>query len=76
MSALERSFAGVAFMMCANRKGSRTRGCIFTRNLLALVAPRFTRQAAARGAASAHFLAFEFGGISATSHDGHVFTAW
>src|SRR6266702_4868477 len=75
--ALERSFAGMTFVMRANRrKSARTWGCVITRNLLALVAPRFTRPAAARGAASANFLAFEVGGVSATSHDAAMFAAW
>src|SRR6266702_3818205 len=65
VSALERSFAGMTFVMRADRKKSaRIRGCIITRNLLALVASRFTRPAAARGEASA------------TSHDAAMFAAW
>jgi hypothetical protein len=75
--ALERSFAGVTFVMRATRaKRACTRGCIFTRNLLAVVESRFTRPAAARHDAFANFLAFETGGIFAASHDAAVFAAW
>lgn len=84
MSALERSLAGMTFVMRANRgdanrrdrRSARTRVRSIARNLLALVASRFTRPAAARGMAAANFLAFEFGRISATSHDALVLAAW
>jgi hypothetical protein len=75
--ALDRAFAGMTFVMCAKgRKSVRARDCSIARNFLALVAPRFTRPAAARGGASANFLTFEFGGISATSHGPPMFAAW
>ena len=75
--ALERTLAGVTFVMrAARRKCARTRLCIFTRNLLAVVASRFTRPTAARHDASANFFAFETGGVFATSHDAAVFAAW
>ena len=75
--ALERTFAGVTFVMCAaRRKCARIRVSIFTRNQLAVVASRFTRPAAARHVAFARFLALEIGGVLATSHDATVFTAW
>ena len=75
--ALERTLAGVTFVMrAARRKCARIRVCIFTRKLLAVVASRFTRPAAARHDTSAKFLAFEIGGVSATSHDAAVFAAW
>ena len=76
MLALERTLAGVTFMMCAARgECTRTRVSIFTRNPLAVVASRFTRPAAARHDASAYFLASEIGGVFATSHDAAVFAA-
>jgi hypothetical protein len=74
--ALERTLAGVTFVMRATReKRARTRGCIFTRNPLAVVASRFTRPAAARHDASANFLAFEVGGVFAAGHGAAVFAA-
>ena len=77
MLALERSFAGMTFMMCANRtRCARTRGCVIACNFLALVASSLTRPAAARGVASANLLAFEVGGVAATRHDAVVFAAW
>ncbi|KAH9033743.1 hypothetical protein EDB83DRAFT_2319031 [Lactarius deliciosus] len=51
------------------------RGCITMRNLLTLVTLRFTYPVAARGTASANFLAFEVGGVSTTSHDAAMFAA-
>jgi hypothetical protein len=75
--ALERSFAGVTLVMRTTRtKRDCTRGCIFARNRLAVVASRFTRPAAARHDASANFLAFEVGGVFAASHGTAVFAAW
>jgi hypothetical protein len=75
--ALERSFAGMNFVMCANRrKCARVRCRVFARNLLALVASRFTRPAAARGVASANLLACEVGWVAATIHSAAVFAAW
>ena len=76
MLALERTLAGVTFMMrAARRECARTRVCIYTCNQLAVVTPRFTRPAAARHDASAYFLASEIGGVFATSHDAAVFAA-